>query len=69
MFVCSLIAVKANFSSKLPVANRASEFGLSDDGPLAIAFLCLRFLSASQILFTSNLEAPLLMRQRHFVRS
>ena len=31
----------------------------SDDGPLALAFLSLRFLSASQILFASNWEAPL----------
>ena len=41
----------------------------SDDGPLALAFLSLRILSASQILFASNWEAPLLMRQRHCVRS
>ena len=26
----------------------------SDDGPLALAFLSLRFISASQILFASN---------------
>ena len=28
VFVCSLMAVQANFSSKLSVANRACEFGL-----------------------------------------
>ena len=38
-----------------------------DDGPFALAFLSLRFLSTSQILFASNWEAPLLVRQRHFV--
>ena len=69
MFVCLLMTVYANFSSKLSVANRASELDCaeSDDGSLALAFLSLRFLSASQILVASNWEAPLLMRQRHFV--
>ena len=46
-----------------------SDCAESDDGPLALPFLSLRFLSASQILFASNWETPLLMRQRHFVRS
>ena len=41
----------------------------SDDGPFALAFLSLRFLSASQIFFASKWEAPMLIRQRHFVRS
>ena len=41
----------------------------SDDDPLALAFLSLRFLSASQILFDSNCAAYLLMRQRYFVQS
>ena len=39
----------------------------SDDGLLPLAFLSLRFLSASQILFASNREASLLMRQRYFL--
>ena len=39
----------------------------SDDGALGLVVLSLRFLSASQILFASNWEAPLLMRQHHFV--
>ena len=43
-----------------------SDCAESDDGPLALAFLSLRFLASSQILFASNWEAPLLMRQRHF---
>ena len=41
-----------------------SDCAETDDGSLALAFLSLRFLSASQILFSSNWEAPLLMRQR-----
>ena len=55
----------------MSVANRAvnSDCAETDDGSLALAFLSLRFLSASHILFSSNWEAPLLMRQRHFVRS
>ena len=40
-----------------------SDCAESDDGPLALAFLSLRFLSALQILFASNWKAPLLMRQ------
>ena len=35
-----------------------SDCAETDDGSLALAFLSLRFLSASQILFSSNWEAP-----------
>ena len=35
-----------------------SDCAESDDGPLALVLLSLRFLSASQILFASNWEAP-----------
>ena len=71
VFVCSLMAVYANFSFKLSIKKGQvnSDRAESNDGPLALAFLSLRFLSASQILFASNWEALLLMRQRHFVRS
>ena len=40
-----------------------SDCAESDDDPLALAFLSLRFISASQILFASNWAAPLLIRQ------
>ena len=36
--------------------------------PLVFALRSLRFLSASQILFSSQRAAPLLMRPRHFDR-
>ena len=48
---------------RLQIEQVNSDCAESDDGPLALAFLSLRFLSASQILFASNWEAPLLMRQ------
>ena len=54
---------------RLQIEHLNSDCAETDDGSLALAFLSLRFLSASQILFSSNKEAPLLMRQRHFVRS
>ena len=54
---------------RLQIEHVNSDCAETDDGSLALAFLSLRFLSASQILFSSNWEAPLLMRQRHFVRS
>ena len=57
----------------MSVANRAlnSDCAETDDDHLALAFLSLRFLSASKIFFWFKLsyQAPLLMRQRHFVRS
>ena len=43
-----------------------SDCAESDDGPLALAFLSLRFLSASQILFASNWKGFLLMRPSLF---
>ena len=46
-----------------------SDCAESDDDPLALPFRSLSFLSASHISFVSNCAAPLLMRQRHFVRS
>ena len=46
-----------------------SDCAESDGGSLAFAFRSLRFLLASQIIFDSNYAAPLLIRQRHFVRS
>ena len=48
-----------------------SDQGLSKqkDLGLMMAFRSLRFLSASEILFASNCVAPMLNRQRHFVRS
>ena len=46
-----------------------SDSAESDDDPLALAFLSIRFLSASHILFASNWAAPLLMMQRNFLRS
>ena len=46
-----------------------SDCAESDDESLALSFLSLRFLSASQIFFDSVCVAPLLIRQRHFVRS
>ena len=54
---------------RLEIEQVNSDCAESDDGPLAPAFLSLRFLSVSQVLFASYWEAPLLMRQRHFVRS
>ena len=54
---------------RLKIEHVNSDCAETDDGSLALAYLSLRFLSASQILFSSNWEAPLLMRQRHFVRS
>ena len=38
----------------------------SDGGPLDLALCSARFLSASQILFFFQRDAPLLMRPRHF---
>ena len=49
---------------RLQIEQVNSDCAESDDGPLALAFLSLRFLSASQMLFASNWETPLLMRQR-----
>ena len=46
-----------------------SDCAETDGDSLALDFRSLRFLSALQILFDSNCAAPLLMRQRHFVRS
>ena len=42
-----------------------SDCAETDDGSLALAFLSLRFLSASQILFSSNWEAPHGLTQVH----
>ena len=39
---------------RLQIEQVSSDCAESDDGPLAVVFLSLRFLSASQILFTSN---------------
>ena len=47
---------------RLQIEQVNSDCAESDDGPLALAFLSLRFLSASQILFASNWEATLLLR-------
>ena len=44
---------------RLQIEQVNSDCAESDDGPLVLAFLSLRFLSASQILFASNWEAPL----------
>ena len=56
-------------NSRLQIEHVISDCIESDDDALALAFRSLRFLSASQILFALNCAAPLLMRQRHFVRS
>ena len=73
MCVCVFVdgCVSQNFSSKLSVAieHVNSDCAESDDDPLALVFLSLRFLSAAQIRIDSNCAAPLLMRQRHFVGS
>ena len=68
MFVCSLMAMykpMLAINCRLQIEQVNSDCAESDDGPLALAFLSSRFLSASQILFASNWEAPLLIRQRH----
>ena len=54
---------------RLQIKHVNSDCAEADDESLALASRSLRFLSASQILFDSNCAAPLLMRQRHFVRS
>ena len=70
--MCSLMYVLTTFNSKLSVANRACYLGLCrvwfHANPLALVFHSLCFLSVSQILFATNCVAPLLIRQRHFVR-
>ena len=54
---------------RLQIEHVKSDCAESDNKSLALAFPSLRFLSASQIFFDSNCPAPLLMRQRNFVRS
>ena len=56
-------------NNRLQIEHVNSDCTESDDDALALAFRSLRFLSAPQILFALNCAAPLLMRQRHFVRS
>ena len=67
------MAMSANLilalNCRLQIEHVNSDCAESDDDPLALAFLSLRFLSASQILFDSNCAASLLMMQRHFVQS
>ena len=46
-----------------------SEQDSSVSDALALALRCVRFCSASLILFTSYSFAPFLMRPRHFARS
>ena len=53
----------------LQIEHVNSDYAASDDDPLVLDFRSLRFHSAAQILLASNCAAPLLMRQRHFVRS
>ena len=65
--MCVCVFVSFALNCRLQIEHVNSDCAESDDDSLALGFLSLRFLSASQILFASNWAAPLLMRQRHFV--
>ena len=67
-FYISLCKPILALNCRLQIEHVNSDCAESDDDPLTLAFRSLRFLSASQILFDSNCVAPLLIRQRHFVR-
>ena len=71
LFVCSKMIDEINLSSKLPIADRTREVkeDSSVSDALALAFRCVRFCSASLILFASYSPTTLFMRPRHFVRS
>ena len=64
--VSSLMAEMANSSSKLSVASKASHCQGICWWSMCLALRSVRFLSASQILFSSMRAAPLLTRPRHF---
>ena len=51
----------------LQIEQERSEEESSVGDALALAFRCVRFCSASLILFASYSPAPLFMRPRHFV--
>ena len=53
----------------LQIEQERSEEESSVGDALALAVRCVRFCSASLILFVSYSSAPLLMKPRHFVRS
>ena len=53
----------------LQIEQERSEEESSVGDALALAFRCVRFCSASLILFASYSPAPLFMRPLHFVRS
>ena len=53
----------------LDIAQGSSDTDFSDGGVLALAFHCLCFLSASQLLFASKSSSPFLMRKRPFAQS
>ena len=64
---------ETNLSSKLPcllqTEQERSEEESSVGDALALALRCVRFCSASLVLFASYSPALLFMRPRHFVRS
>ena len=58
-----------HINCRLQIEHVNSDCAEFDDDSLPLAFLSLRLLSVSQILFVSNCVDPLLMRKCHFVRS
>ena len=58
LFVDGCISQILALNCRLQIEHVKSDCAETDDGSLAVAFLSLRFLSASQILFSSNWEAP-----------
>ena len=71
LFVCSKMADETLLALNclLQIEQERSEEESSVGEALALAFRCVRFCSASLILFASYSQAPLLMRPRHITRS